>query len=1513
MDMAERSKTRSQQEKLDWRKCLFCQKVTNEKLQCPCNNKRAADIGAGYRTLADNLQGFAELGEINLPYDLKELDDGSGVPQYLEKNKACWHKSCHLKYSTEKLSRARKRHKPDENVAGGCKFTRRSAPIEQPTDCFFCGGVEAGELRKASTMGLDARVRECALSLQDQALLGKLSAGDMVAQDAVYHPKCLATLYKKANKILESAPSQTKSESIAHSIALAELVSYIEDKKDDNVSPVFKLADLSELYNERLKQLGVHSCVHTTRLKNRIMAQFANLQSYTEGRHVYLAFQEDVAVAVKLAYTDQCDDDALCLAKAAKIIRRDIMQCKNTFDGSFEPDCQEKSVPKSVLSLVSMVLEGPNIKQQTDNPVSQASLTISQLLVHNSRTHAQKASSYTRHSKDHETPLPIYVGVNIHGKTRKRELIDDMFRLGLSVSYDRVLSISSDLANKVCAHFHAIGVVCPPHLRTGLFTVGAVDNIDHDPSSTTAKTSFHGTGMSLFQLPTINELGTSQVVSSETQLCGDQRNISYLPEYYANVPPVIVSLKVAEVPQPNGPVQPQTLEHLQQAQDCNKGWVELVSQHADEEDLPVNVSLSWSAYNASKEDIQPAMPCIQSLLPLFRDSSKSPAMIRHAIDVMSKVIQYLNPQQIPVVTADEPLYEIAKQIQWAIPEYDEKHLVVMLGGLHIELDALRCIGKWLEGSGWTAALTQANICTPGTADSLLKGSHVTKTRRAHQITLCALNLLLQNAYQTYTDSVAADELPMAYDTWSTDRQSLSATFHYWIQVMEQESLILAYVKSLREGNFPLYVEALTEMVHWMFALDKTNYSRWLPVHIRDMSSLESQLPDVHNEFMKGKFVVSKTCNKFSSIAIDQAHEQTNAVVKGDGGAVGITENAAALRRWMLSGPEISRLIQEFETAINRPTRSKDACHHEETKSTQLSFLSDVKSLAQAITDLGNPFLEEGEDFVVLDTKVIKSSEVTTTIHTAKSIGEQQYNQFVRERLETVSVPLYDTIHRNNFPLCNSQSERTKTKSQLSVKSLKLDRSLFSRLFVAAQTRGADLEEFFSHENQVYPPSLSDHGQLRPSTNKSDILDVLPNTTKQGTSPEASTVILDGAAIVHFLQPGTSGTFENYRAQVFYPYLMNQLRHATRVDLVWDQYRDDSLKTRTRANRGRGTRMKVTPSGKIPGNWQEFLKPSENKQELFDFLTEGLHHLDMPVGKHVYATSGPSSICIAGPECGIEEPVPDCSHEEADTRIFVHLSHAVKHGHTSIIIRTVDSDVVVLAVSVAAKLPVQIWLAFGTGKKFRYFPAHECAQLLGKSRSMALPFFHAFTGCDTVSSFSSVGKKTAWTTWEMYDEVTQAFNDLSCLQLPPSDENIALLERFVVLLYDRTSNQVTVNSARLYLFTKKLRQIENIPPTKGSLLQHINRTVFQAGYIWNQTTEPSPNLPSPAEYGWYQDDAGAWQPVWSLLPDAASVCTGLKKCSCRTDCESRCTCKRLRLKCTALCQCNSECSWTQGGI
>ena len=73
-----------------------------------------------------------------------------------------------------------------------------------------------------------------------------------------------------------------------------------------------------------------------------------------------------------------------------------------------------------------------------------------------------------------------------------------------------------------------------------------------------------------------------------------------------------------------------------------------------------------------------------------------------------------------------------------------------------------------------------------------------------------------------------------------------------------------------------------------------------------MMSLKQLHPDVYTELLKGKFVIKKSKRAFSAIAIDQAHEQNNASVKGDGGAVGITENPAAPRRWMVCGPEIAR-------------------------------------------------------------------------------------------------------------------------------------------------------------------------------------------------------------------------------------------------------------------------------------------------------------------------------------------------------------------------------------------------------------------------------------------------------------------------------------------------------------------------------------------------------------------------------------------------------------------------------
>ena len=97
-------------------------------------------------------------------------------------------------------------------------------------------------------------------------------------------------------------------------------------------------------------------------------------------------------------------------------------------------------------------------------------------------------------------------------------------------------------------------------------------------------------------------------------------------------------------------------------------------------------------------------------------------------------------------------------------------------------------------------------------------------------------------------------------------------------------------------------------------------------------------------------------------------------------------------------------------------------------------------------------------------------------------------------------------------------------------------------------------------------------------------------------------------------------------------------------------------------------------------------------------------------------------------------------------MMLHAAAAMKCGHRKIDIRTVDTDVVVLAVWVVQEchgLIDELWLAFGTRKKFRYIAAHELYVSLGPEKSKSLPVFHAITGCDTVSAFAGRGKKAAW--------------------------------------------------------------------------------------------------------------------------------------------------------------------------
>jgi len=272
----------------------------------------------------------------------------------------------------------------------------------------------------------------------------------------------------------------------------------------------------------------------------------------------------------------------------------------------------------------------------------------------------------------------------------------------------------------------------------------------------------------------------------------------------------------------------------------------------------------------------------------------------------------------------------------------------------------------------------------------------------------------------------------------------------------------------------------------------------------------------------------------------------------------------------------------------------------------------------------------------------------------------------------------------------------------------------------------------------------------------------------------------------------------------------------------------------------------------------------------------------------------------------------CDYEEAETRLVIHLLDALLNGCTVCLVRTVDTDVVVILLGKFQYLltvceDVKIWVAFGTGKNFTYHNINVMYEKLGRDKALALPVFHSFTGCDTTSAFLGRGKKSTWEAWKTYREVTPAFTYMALhpfTHLVTEDEHFALLERFIIVLYDKTSDAENVNEARKELFCKKSRTMEKLPPTQDALLQHAKRAAYQAG-VWCTSDLSEQHAPNPKVWGWtLNKDSQCWVPVWNTLPIASKACSELVKCNCKSQsgCGGRCACRKAGWNCTELCGC-----------
>ena len=281
----------------------------------------------------------------------------------------------------------------------------------------------------------------------------------------------------------------------------------------------------------------------------------------------------------------------------------------------------------------------------------------------------------------------------------------------------------------------------------------------------------------------------------------------------------------------------------------------------DEKWLKETTNMPWSISHARKNISAKAVPDISAMLAIGRDNSKFPATIKHILDVLDPAIDYLNPEQPMVVGFDQPLYAIAKRLQWYQPDqYGHQKLVIMLGALYIEIAMLRCLGDWLQDRD----------------GSLLTGHNIAPSKYAQEVTVKVLYKLMLCVFKILNECYSEDEREQRFREWCDKMKERSPQFQFWHTALLMEMDYLIFLRSIRSRNFDPYVRSLDKLLLWVFAFDHYNYAGWMSVHQFDMEMLHKINHLVYQEFHgNGNFVVARTNNDFSSMALDQRHEQLN--------------------------------------------------------------------------------------------------------------------------------------------------------------------------------------------------------------------------------------------------------------------------------------------------------------------------------------------------------------------------------------------------------------------------------------------------------------------------------------------------------------------------------------------------------------------------------------------------------------------------------------------------------------
>lgn len=1145
------------------------------------------------------------------------------------------------------------------------------------------------------------------------------------------------------------------------------------------------------------------------------------------------------------------------------------------------------------------------------------------------------------------TPLHIMNSQAIYDSCKSSTLITIFNRFGLCSSYDELQRHQNDIASFTVESSSDI-VPFPSHFDKSEYTVGAFDNFDHDEANLSGMGGSHDTVAVLFQ----DEGGSDFCKPRRTET-----NVEHGPRTFTSelqcqtLREFYKPAKKPDLPEDYTVSSSQSVNHdiLNNVRSKEIAW--LLSRMDLSETDPQHLSTRpknqvmpiWSAANSalSVENVPIKRVGFLPVLPYPVTQYDS---VYTAMKNFQGVLEYLDQSKL-AVTCDEGVYHIAREIQLLRPKEFE-NLVLCLGSFHMAKVVLACIGKYIRNSGAENILIESSVFGINVVESVISGKNYVRSLKGLQLLKEAfarleweaffneeniakhndlLNILLQLKESVAAKSTSSlnnlhnaqdyiiSNLVDDFDQFVSHSCEISETFRYWHNFLNLVYHLENLIRSDREGNWSLQLQAIQDLLPLFAAFDSINYLRWCSLYLEDMRRLPQIAPEVYSANMEGKFVIKRTRGNFTAVGADLALEQTiNRAQKSASGIIGSSRKKKFVAKWELIYHEMIAITNlhrrlagigssSYELEVNR-SFSKATTEFEE---------GNIQAILDVVEKNENPFITPPKEKRLHNilTKEVMSEEIRQQLLNVEKIGSKAYEKLRTERYIKKTVRLSDTIHRTNlknFASVHKESNVHKGKAKVQ----KCEDAKMKRTIEIAKERGRTMDELLQYDVSTVSPLFDNEGVMRKSVKSEIVHELESNLSEQDPriphydKPKGTCYIVDVMANIRKIKTKSTKTFGEF-SDAFFRYIDSTSKCASRIDLVFDSYVESSLKDSERLRREKKPAIElhdVSRTTPLPQEIDRFWPSRVNKTK-FETLIHAEALTQNWTGPQVEVIVsnfyGPDSNvlpCLLKTSRNVEVSELKSEVEEADMRIIPHAMHAVKQGYKCIIVLSSDTDVFILLIFYWSKLNEngleELWVKTGVADSTRYIPIHILAKKIGRGLCQVLPAVHTLTGCDYTSK---VGTKHA----ALMANPETHLNDFMVAK-ESIDNAIVKAEAYLTQVLKKGTQMKTMNQLRNYKYHHAKRSgLDDLPPTSYAIGLHIKRAYFATHQMVSLLSSCEPL--DPREFGFeIIDNLLVPSKGSNPIPEDLAIHCLCKKCG-----TQRCPCRTSKRPCCTFCACQSD--------